>query len=1850
MSRIRVNELINQGGSGPTLAVEGLKIPSTKNLEIDGSIILNSNPGLSGQVLGRGSTGLEWFSISTTDSNTTYVVSAVDGVNPVTDKVIKLTAGGSGGSSSEVVLVAGSNIALTRDGSRITVDGNFTDTDTVTKIGANGTGYTDGDVSIVGSGSTNITQSGRTITVNSTDTNTTYTGTNGVTINSENQIQIGQPVGTTDSVTFNSLVISGNLTVQGTTTYSNVTTVTTTDKFIFLNDVLAPSDSIADGGGIKLKGNTEHTILWDNSEDAWKSSENWDLSIGKEYKINGISVIDSTGLGNTVVSSSLTSVGALTSGIWNANTIGIAYGGTGATTASAAITALLPAQAGNSGRYLTSDGNTATWGQIPSLYAGWAIGDATVNVTIASNDILQVVGTGATTVNLDNTNKKLTVDSADTLYYLTVENDTQASTKIVRLTDSNSNAEEFKLTAGTGVTLTRGGTNNNELTFSVAQDLSVAATPTFAGLTVTGTLDANAYTGNADQLSGLTGASGGTYGSANSIPIITVSPTGRITSIATTSVSGGGGGGTPNAGGVTGSIQYNSGGGFAGTNQLLWEPGGGEFKVDGYINTDNIVSAAGNISSLSILDSLKLPSKTTSERDALNVLNGTLVYNNSSNQVEMYQDGTWIQLGQQVSQASIGDLSDVDTGTLAVGHIIKWDGTKWAAQADHGEGEGGGGGGNADFSQLSVYQLNPSGPGGLTYSPSNGIFTYAPPDLSPYLTSYNEIDPVFVASAAYNITNVQTANWNAAYQWGNHSSQGYLTNILTENLSDLFDVSNASPSDGQVLKWSSAQNKWAPGSDLSGGGGIVGGLTAFSVSTGSPASGGGSLSYDNNGTFTFTPADVFNGDYNSLTNTPSLFDGTWNSLTGKPSVPSTLGTLTNVSTSVDSAADGKVLAWSDGDGLWVPTSVSSVSGASGSDDLDDVTDRGNQTTNTLVVGGVDVSNDGTLNGALSLIDTGSHSEIRFRANSDTSVQGTIKGQEGDMFITTANGYVSINTYSRIYSNGNVEFNNGNNGTFKVSGLTYPAADGNPGQVMTTNGQGVVSFTNLASAPTSSDLHDVSTNGATTSNVITAGGLDLSGANHKLRFGPSQTLQIYHDTTVDEIVGNTVDLSLRTVNSDLLIGSTGGITKITNGGGASGDLLAQFINGGTVELYHNGTKRLETTATGVTISSALDVGSITISGQGFKTKDLADVSSAAPSQGQILKWNANTNLYEPASDLTASGGGGINLTDLSVSTVTAAAGGGLSYNSNTGVFEFTPAVVSAADTLDNVAQRGNTTTTSITAHGISSTNDITVDDSIYLKMGAGQDLQIGHSGSANIVSSPGGHPLRITESGGNRAIFNDSGSVELFWNKVKKFETTTSGITVSGEITTTGGNSTNWTTAHGWGNHASAGYLTGLSASSLNDLSDVSTASPGSGQILQYNSSTLKWEAADQVIPPSGVEKGMIILWSGSISNIPDGWSLCDGSVQNGQQTPDLRDRFVVGASIGTGNVGETYSVDDTGGNDLITLTTNQMPSHAHGLNDPGHSHTSVGSHTHSVTDDGHSHDVSDSGHSHSWSGSGSSSSHSHNFSTGSSQGSHSHSMSGSVSGNTGSGGNHGHSVSDPGHQHTAAIPSGGTGVDTDSHGADTTVVSGASTSSTWSSGTGISISSGGGHSHSFYGNVGGNTGNAGGHTHSGSTGSASPSVSVSGSVGSSNSSVTVDSNPTSISIGDRTLSLGSDVKTTGATVLTNGSGNNVDIRPKYYALCYIMKVSSGSGGGGGGGGGANVSTDDTAPATAIDGDLWWDSTDGTLKIYYQDPDSSQWVSATPPLSQTDYIKLSELKSVVAASTDFADFQTRIAAL
>jgi len=77
-----------------------------------------------------------------------------------------------------------------------------------------------------------------------------------------------------------------------------------------------------------------------------------------------------------------------------------------------------------------------------------------------------------------------------------------------------------------------------------------------------------------------------------------------------------------------------------------------------------------------------------------------------------------------------------------------------------------------------------------------------------------------------------------------------------------------------------------------------------------------------------------------------------------------------------------------------------------------------------------------------------------------------------------------------------------------------------------------------------------------------------------------------------------------------------------------------------------------------------------------------------------------------------------------------------------------------------------------------------------------------------------------------------------------------------------------------------------------------------GQVIVSKGSSASPEWGDAFVT------GMIMLWSGSTSSVPNGWRLCDG---NGG-TPDLRNRFVVGA-------GDTYAVDTTGGSANAVLVS-----------------------------------------------------------------------------------------------------------------------------------------------------------------------------------------------------------------------------------------------------------------------------------------------------------------------------------------
>jgi hypothetical protein len=131
--------------------------------------------------------------------------------------------------------------------------------------------------------------------------------------------------------TTGNVTVGGNLTVNGTTTTVNSTTVTVDDKNIELGSVASPTDAGADGGGITLKGTTDKTWNWVDATDAWTSSEHIDLASGKSYYINGAQVLSGSALGSGITSSSLTSLGTISSGVWQGTTIATGYGGTGQT-------------------------------------------------------------------------------------------------------------------------------------------------------------------------------------------------------------------------------------------------------------------------------------------------------------------------------------------------------------------------------------------------------------------------------------------------------------------------------------------------------------------------------------------------------------------------------------------------------------------------------------------------------------------------------------------------------------------------------------------------------------------------------------------------------------------------------------------------------------------------------------------------------------------------------------------------------------------------------------------------------------------------------------------------------------------------------------------------------------------------------------------------------------------------------------------------------------------------------------------------------------------------------------------------------------------------------------------------------------------------------------------------------------------------------------------------------------------------------------------------------------------------------------------------------------------------------
>jgi hypothetical protein len=180
-----------------------------------------------------------------------------------------------------------------------------------------------------GEGSTaTITNSGVTSISGTTNKIVADASTGAVTLTLPDDVSITQ-----DATVGRNLTVTGNLTVNGDTVTVNTSTLVVEDKNIQLANTASPSDTAADGGGITLLGTTNHTFNWVNATDAWTSSEHMDLASGKEFKIAGTKVLDGSSLGTGITASSLTSLGTISTGVWQGTAVAVAYGGTGATDA-----------------------------------------------------------------------------------------------------------------------------------------------------------------------------------------------------------------------------------------------------------------------------------------------------------------------------------------------------------------------------------------------------------------------------------------------------------------------------------------------------------------------------------------------------------------------------------------------------------------------------------------------------------------------------------------------------------------------------------------------------------------------------------------------------------------------------------------------------------------------------------------------------------------------------------------------------------------------------------------------------------------------------------------------------------------------------------------------------------------------------------------------------------------------------------------------------------------------------------------------------------------------------------------------------------------------------------------------------------------------------------------------------------------------------------------------------------------------------------------------------------------------------------------------------------------------------
>jgi hypothetical protein len=290
-------------------------------------------------------------------------------------------------------------------------------------------------------------------------------------------------------------------------------------------------------------------------------------------------------------------------------------------------------------------------------------------------------------------------------------------------------------------------------------------------------------------------------------------------------------------------------------------------------------------------------------------------------------------------------------------------------------------------------------------------------------------------------------------------------------------------------------------------------------------------------------------------------------------------------------------------------------------------------------------------------------------------------------------------------------------------------------------------------------------------------------NVKANFGNSNDLQIYHDGLNSYIKEEGV--------GDLYIKGTN--IHIQHVDSAPDEYMAQFVANGTAKLYYDGSKKIETTSTGIDVTGNISA-SGTVDGRdvatdGSKLDGIESGATADQTAAEIktaYESNANSNEFSDAEQTKLSGietSATADQTAAEILTLIKTVDG-----SGSGL---------DADLLDGQSSAYYATASSTAAKlplsGGTLTGNVRYNDNVKANFGASDDLQIYHDGSNSYIRDIGEGNLNlrgtnvgiVSESGYDMFWASDTHGVSLYYQNSPRLETSLNGIDITGTITADG---------------------------------------------------------------------------------------------------------------------------------------------------------------------------------------------------------------------------------------------------------------------------------------------------------------------------------------------------------------------------------------------------------------------------------------------------------------------------------